>query len=191
MQPRFVIEAEQDGVRYTMRGYVLAKGTHAGIDYPSDHLLITYTLENKSQAEVCIFNRGHTNAQSTLGYVERRPDGVIELSQKAFAAPPDCPPTYVPILPRVSVLKPGAVMTEDVYFALPFKTHTPFDFCLDEAERAKTVDGARIEFRLGYQLAGGKRTVRENDTFPPEAAQEQHFWSSGVQSAHWSDASDL
>lgn len=185
MEALFVVDVEQDGLRCAMRGEVWKPGVHDGITYACEHLVVTYTLENRSMSTCYVFNRGHSNERSTLGYVELRADGVVELSQKAFATPPDCPPTYAPILPRVSVLKPGEQQTERVYFELPLKAHTPFDFCFSETG---FVTGTQMEFRLGYRLADevsgkaeGAREVRENDTLSVESAQRQRFFSSGRQ----------
>lgn len=152
MESLFVVHVEQDGLRCDLRGHVLKAGVHDGITYPCDHLVVTYTLENQAAVPCYVCNRGHANARSTLGYVEQRPAGVVELSQKAFLPPPDCPPTYVPVLPRVSVLKPGERQTESVYFELPLKAHTPFDFCFSESEMAP-LTGSQMEFRLGYLRA--------------------------------------
>jgi hypothetical protein len=189
MESLFVVRVEQDGLRCDLRGHVLKAGVHDGITYPCDHLVVTYTLENQAAVPCYVFNRGHSNARSTLGYVEQRPDGVVELSQKAFLPPPDCPPTYAPVLPRVSVLKPGERQTESVYFELPLKAHTPFDFCFSESEMAP-LTGSQMEFRLGYlraDEAGGEdgvpmpAQVRENDTLPAALARRQRFLSSGLQ----------
>lgn len=162
MESLFVVHVEQDGLRCDLRGHVLKAGVHDGITYPCDHLVVTYTLENQAAVPCYVCNRGHANARSTLGYVEQRPAGVVELSQKAFLPPPDCPPTYVPVLPRVSVLKPGERQTESVYFELPLKAHTPFDFCFSESEMAP-LTGSQMEFRLGYlraDEAGGRMACR-------------------------------
>ncbi len=189
MESLFVVHVEQDGLRCDLRGYVLKAGVHDGITYPCDHLVVTYTLENQSAVTCYLFNRGHANARSTLGYVEQRSAGVVELSQKACLPPPDCPPTYVPVLPRVSVLRPGGRQTESVYFELPLKAHTPFDFCFSASETAP-LTGSQMEFRLGYLRAdeAGEEDgaqmpeeVRENDTLPAELARRQRFLSSGLQ----------
>ncbi len=186
MESLFVVHVEQDGLRCDLRGYVLQAGVHDGITYPCDHLVVTYTLENQAAVACYVFNRGHSNARSTLGYVEQRPDGVVELSQKACLPPPDCPPTYAPVLPRVSVLSPGERQTESVYFELPLKAHTPFDFCFSETA---PLTGSQMEFRLGClraDEAGGENgvqmpeKVRENDTLPAELVRRQRFLSSGV-----------
>ncbi|MGQ9897832.1 MAG: hypothetical protein ACUVR8_09810 [Acidobacteriota bacterium] len=182
-----VVRVEQDGLCCGIQSRVLESGVHDGITYPCAHLVVTYTLENRSTADCYVFNRGHSNMRSTLGYVEQRPDGVVELSQKAWAPPLDCPPTYAPILPRVSVLKPGERQTENVYFELPLKAHTPYDFCFSETT---PITGARMEFRLGYLRADQVRddglirmpeVVRENDVLLVEIAGQQRFLSSGVQ----------
>lgn len=125
-------------------------------------ITINYEMKNLGLKNYVVFNQGHTNiAKENDAYIEER-NGVIEVSQKAFAPPAGipCPPTIAPIFPRGSLLAANASLKGKAVIE-KMQTHTPYDFCNKDA--IKEVSSAKVNFCLGI-VEGGADLIDENGT---------------------------
>lgn len=157
-------------IEFQLVGKRQNKGKYDGINYPNDNLIIEYTVKNTGAKDFILYNQGHSDSPNRqIVYVEPQPDGSIELAQKAFAEPKNCPLRDAPITPRTGSLKAGETVSGKVFIELPLKQKTPFDDCVPPAEMPPKTN--KIKFCLGIQEAGdskpniGKQEFLCSDSF--------------------------
>lgn len=117
----------------------------------ANQLIINYSIKNLGDQDYILFNRGDsTRTANARVYVEQsQPNGIVELSQKAFGKPKDvrCPASVAPILPRAQWLKAKQTIAEQVEIVLPLQIQTPFDYCYPKRETVAQASG--YKFCLG------------------------------------------
>lgn len=142
-------ENKSDGIEYKFKAEIKKAGNYNGIDYKNDFVEIEYELNNTSEKDYIVFNKGHFGSNSYTVYVEPNKDGTVEISQKAFAEPTDrnCPQRFVAISPLASWLKSRQKITEKVQVEMPLETRTPFDDCEPKPELSKNIK--EVKFCIG------------------------------------------
>lgn len=113
--------------------------------------LVKYTVTNNSKKTYLLFKRGDMDNGLNAGvfYVEPQPDGVIEISQRAFTQPTgkQCRLREVPVYFGVSRLAPKQSVSGELNIPLPLKYHTPYDDCAPQPAWPAQV--RQIRFSLG------------------------------------------
>ena len=141
-----------------------ALGFEARLRVEGGKVLISYRVTNNTGQEVLLVNRGDTESGLGAGrvYVDPQPDGVVELSQRAFRQPADrlCPAREVPPYPGVSRLRAGQSAAEEVAIDLPLRYRTTFADCSPAPQMPAPV--RRVKFCLGVIRGGGKAVAKEN-----------------------------
>lgn len=156
-------ENKIEGIEYKFKAELKKAGTHNGIDYPNDFIQIEYQLNNTSEKDYILYNKGHFGTNSYTVYVEPEKGGTVEISQKAFEEPTDrnCPQRFVAIMPNASWLKSKEKITEKIEVEMPFEVKTPFDDCEPKPEMPKEIKG--LKFCLGVAEADAEK-VKLSDT---------------------------
>ncbi len=146
----FSYSGKSDDLQYQFKGTLQKKGKYNGVNYLNDNLVISYTVKNTGAKEYFIFNQGYSHKKGTdIVFVEPQTDGIIELSQRMFQEPTDkmCPTSYVPIMPKYSLLKGDSETANEVLVELPLKINHPFDNCTPINQMPKTSD--KVKFCIG------------------------------------------
>ncbi len=147
-------ENEIDGIEYKFKAKIKKAGEYDGVKYTNDFVEIEYELNNTSDKDHIVFNRGHSGTNSYKVYVEPNTDGAVEISQKAFEEPTEgrrCPQRFVAITPNASWLKVNQKISEKVQLEMPLETRTPFDDCEPKPELPKQIK--QIKFCIGVAEA--------------------------------------
>jgi hypothetical protein len=112
---------------------------------------LKYTVTNNSKQTYLLFNRGDMNhgLKPEVFYTEPQPDGVIEISQRAFTQPTDkqCRLREVPLYFGVSRLAPHESVSGELTIPLPLKYNAPYDDCSPQPVWPAQVK--QIRFALG------------------------------------------
>lgn len=154
---------ESDGIKYSFKAEVKKAGKYDGIEYKNDFVQVEYELNNTSDKDYLVFNRGHFGTNSYTVYVEPGSNGTVEISQKAFREPTDknCPQRFVAISPKASWLKAGQKITEKVEVEMPLQARTPFDDCEPKTELPS--DYKKAKFCIGVLEADSAATKINDD----------------------------
>ena len=146
-------ENVSDGIEYKFKAEMKKAGNYNGIEYKNDFVDVEYELNNASEKDYIVFNKGHFGTNSYKVYVEANKDGTVEISQKAFNEPTDrnCPQRFAAISPHASMLKSKNKMTETVQLEMPLESRTPFDDCEPKPELPNEIKG--LKFCVGVMEA--------------------------------------
>lgn len=146
-------ENVSDGIKYKFKAEMKKAGNYNGVEYPNDFVEIQYDLENTTEKDYIVYNRGHFGTNAEKVYVQPKADGTVEISQKAFEEPQDknCPQRFVAVLPNASWLKAKQKVTEKIEVELPLQLKTPFDDCEPQDEMPKEIK--QVKFCIGIAEA--------------------------------------
>lgn len=114
-------------------------------------LRLKYTVTNRSDKSYLLFNRGDMDAglKESVFYIEPQPDGVVEISQRAFTEPKDrrCRRREVPVYFGVSRLAAKQSVSGELVIPLPLKYRAPYDDCAPQPVMPEKV--TQVRFCLG------------------------------------------
>lgn len=152
-----------DGIEYKFKAEMKKAGNYNGIEHKNDFVEIEYELNNTSEKDYIVFNKGHFGTNSYKVYVEPNKDGTVEISQKAFEEPADrrCPQRFVAISPLASMLKSNGKMTKKVQVEIPLETRTPYDDCEPKPELPKQIK--QLKFCVGVLEADSSELKLSDD----------------------------
>ncbi len=156
MEDTFNFSGQKSDISYTISGTV-----------DRDRIKVKYVLQNKGKKDLVLFNRGDTNFELKKGVVYSSPskDGVVEISQRSFAEPPDagCPDREYPVRAGASWLRAGQKVTEEVEIQLPLRGFTPFNDCQRVEPLPDKVSS--VKFCLGFAEADPSKVTIDDKGF--------------------------
>jgi hypothetical protein len=128
---------------------------------PDLSLVVEYRVANRGASPVLLLNRGDTTHGLGAGklYVEPRPDGVLRLTQQAYALPADYrgPGPTAPIHFGVSTLAAGAEVSETLKLSPPLRRSFPY--ARYYPEQPVPDPPKKVQFCLGVVSAAGAKTT--------------------------------
>jgi hypothetical protein len=163
MKELLSFENRIEGIEYKFKAALKKSGTYDGIEYKNEFIEIEYVLNNTSEKDYIVFNKGHFGTNADVLYLEPNKDGTVEISQKAFEEPRDrnCPQRFVAITPKGTWMKSGEKITGKIQAEMPFETRTPFDDCEPKPQMPKEIKN--VKFCIGILEADPGKVKLSDD----------------------------